>query len=59
MNEWINVRDRLPNTSDDVWVFDGLAQYEGFYQNGDWWYTGGSQFPVEVTHWQPLPPPPE
>lgn len=57
---WISVRDRLPNTPNQVLIYDvkrGIST--GFYcvQYLDEWFSYELDQPV-VTHWQPLPDPP-
>ena len=59
MNEWISVRDRMPEDDTYVLVYSG-----GRYQvaahtsdNGNCWYQNGRYFMV-ATHWMPLPEPP-
>ena len=56
--EWISVKDRLPDCADTVLAVDrdgimGSAYYVGF------WHTGGELDEYAVTHWMPLPKPPE
>jgi hypothetical protein len=70
MMKWISVKDRLPEVSDKpllVWTRDfnclNLAVFTGKENVGQWkiypmydiWYTTNSF----VTHWMPLPEPPE
>ena len=72
MSEWISVKDRLPNY--DTWVigythdqFGSHVEYVDYQTNENrvstkkaicWWEdTDGCQ--IEVTHWMPLPEPPE
>lgn len=78
MNEWISVKDRLPENGQDVLVYhaddfhitvgdferDNVRYYieedgSKFYTNSGWdteipWAQKGC-----VTHWMPLPNPPE
>lgn len=57
MSEWISVKDRLPK-SDGFYLAwftfeDGLHGYDIFY------YNCGVSLPSSLTHWMPLPEPPE
>lgn len=58
MSEWISVRDRLPEENGDYLV----ALDDGYI--GVTWYSADEGFDLwadagEVTHWMPLPEPPE
>lgn len=70
MSEWISVKDRLPKIGVEVLIFDAdssndfhdvwsLARDEEYDdigwndKNGDWYYLD------DVTHWMPLPEPPQ
>jgi len=61
MNEWISVEDQLPGLNKTVIVDGGIA-YLAHDRN---WYTlTGEEYPGKViqwtvTHWMPLPEPPE
>ena len=60
VQEWISVKDRLPEKEQDVLVADnGFIAVWTFY--GDYWEDshGWWQEFDEVTHWMPLPEPPK
>ena len=69
-NGWISVEDRLPETGEEVLVYDcfgqlnekpDLSMSSASYKNGMWYdYLGNIHFYGEdITHWQPLPEPPK
>lgn len=61
-NEWISVKDRLPECFEPVLVCrekNGAPHVEqGFKDVGDWWKVYGTRTKY-VTHWMPLPEPPK
>ena len=61
MSEWISVKDRLPETPVEVLVFN-LGTWVLAYWNedvGQWILYNGDKVLRYVTHWMPLPEPPE
>ena len=71
VNEWISVKDRLPDTAERVlvcktWLGRVYKPEYGYYQDfpnskGCWYVlTEFGYYPQrEVTHWMPLPTPPK
>jgi len=66
MNEWISVKDELPDfkrgTTDYVLVrVDDIGTKIGclFAANGKWVINGVAFYKDSITHWMPLPKPPE
>ena len=66
VNEWINVKDRLPEIGKEVLVcydfgrmmvtaLDGYWGTERLFWKYNNWITN----PISVTHWMPLPEPPK
>lgn len=67
-SEWVSVKDRLPEDITDVLVtgWQGLfiAQLDFFGGDGKAWYKKEGGFighvnSNNITHWMPLPSPPE
>lgn len=57
--KWISVKDRLPKRVGNFLIHDIFGDVEaGFYNADMHWYNGGRPA-AEVTHWMPLPEPPE
>lgn len=61
-SKWISVKDRLPKDGECVIVYDTREDYIGMWEfSGVAWYNDDYN-PLsidEVTHWMPLPEPPE
>ena len=59
--QWIPVKERLPSNGDFVLVADSRESYANcFGFDCGWWYIDGYRMSLEeVTHWMPLPEPPE
>lgn len=65
-NNWISVKDRLPEDDKDVLVYNSrskeiiMASYNSDYDEWDNLYNYYDYLPVdEITYWQPLPELPE
>ena len=57
--KWISVKDRLPERFNRVLVCRENGKVEqGFRDVGDWWKIYGTRT-KHITHWMPLPEPPE
>ena len=68
VQEWISVDDRLPEENHDgfadaVLVTDGFVQHMAYFVGGEWCFaeSGEIKEPMwyRITHWMPLPQPPE
>lgn len=58
MSEWISVKDRLPQSSDDVLMCTkGSVVAIGFYSDAHKWINRSHIFNSDITHWMPLPAP--
>jgi len=65
--EWISVKDRLPEPNDYVLLYDSSLNlvYEGKLLASDFYYSERAGYSAdigddcEVTHWMPLPEPPQ
>lgn len=60
---WISVKDRLPKVKEDVLIYDSHHRniYKAWYIGDiDVWFSNEylPQF-INITHWMPLPKPPE
>ncbi len=58
MSEWISVKDRLPSTIGHYIAYSpGMITWVFFSSNKKWCFD--NTFLKGVTHWMPLPKPPE
>lgn len=59
MDKWISVDKRLPEKMQSVLVYrDGDMQVDFIDDGGGWFWDDPDEAPP-VTHWMPLPTPPE
>ena len=60
---WISVEERLPEDYEDVVIImrEGASSWYrvAYREYGGWSFGGGRRVNCEVTHWMPLPEPPE
>lgn len=60
---WIPCSDRLPGVEQIVIVYGGegvsLAKRSLYQDDAEWYEVNERYFTLDVTHWQPLPEPPE
>lgn len=61
LNDWISVEDRLPEKGMRVLVYDnmGFGLVSGYHSTAGWYIEGNLDLDSNVTHWQPLPKPPQ
>jgi len=58
--KWISVEEYLPTQEGDYLITDGDSQFVSNYENSNWYFFGVNFWTAnEVTHWMPLPTPPE
>ncbi|KKK78220.1 hypothetical protein LCGC14_2845770 [marine sediment metagenome] len=60
-DEWISVKDRLPKNDDEVLVYHKSKNIDDIgtaYFKIDMWHWDDYTILENVSHWQPLPPPP-
>ena len=57
-SKWISVKDRLPDCANTVLAIDRDGIMASAYYVGNW-HSGGELDECAVTHWMPLPEPPE
>jgi len=62
MNEWINIKNRLPDDEDEILFFNILDKKVsiGYKKKGYFFdLIDFTMTPINITHWMPLPNPPE
>jgi len=53
---WTSVRDKMPESSDDVLAFcPELGVHVLYFSSGEWWRAMDGTWSPKVTHWMPLP----
>ena len=57
---WISVKDRLPNDTKTKIVFHSRGVSFAYFSGMFWWSNIGKRHSLDtITHWMPLPEPPE
>jgi hypothetical protein len=61
--KWIDVKERLPKVRQNVLLYTGLEPTDDFMigclnEQGWFWDEEANYMSVPVTHWMPLPSPP-
>ncbi|MDN2192247.1 DUF551 domain-containing protein, partial [Escherichia coli] len=58
---WISCSERMPDNNHDVLFFDvwGYIRIGWFSADDRSWFTSDDGCRMEVTHWMPLPEPPQ
>jgi hypothetical protein len=59
MSKWISVEDRLPDNNDVYLVYPSDNFHVSFYGAAVEKFAITTLYKIDVTHWMPLPPPPE
>lgn len=61
MSKWVKCSERMPEELEDVLVSDGRSVEVMYLRLGLWYVTSPDSAICgdEVTHWMPLPEPPE
>lgn len=60
MNEWISVKDGLPQVGKDVLVSTGTFVVQGYRDyDSKWKFSKDALSKHTITHWMPLPEPPK
>jgi hypothetical protein len=61
VQEWISVKDQLPENKGNYLGFTGSTTMVGYYKgNGNWWiWLNDVEGENLFTHWMPLPEPPK
>lgn len=60
MSNWIPTDKALPDSNETVIVHSADCDppvWLGYIEDGEWWHIDG--WPAPVTHWMPMPEPPE
>ena len=57
--QWISVEERLPHYGERVLITEGHAVFEASLSISHKWVRCGIGWTEGVTHWMPLPEPPE
>lgn len=59
MGAWIKCSERMPEPYEYVLVTDGHSVEVMWWDRDGFWRPAKSLYPGDITHWMPLPEPPE
>lgn len=58
--KWISVKDSLPRNFEEVLAYKNKTIIHAFFDDAeDWYWVNCPRMINNVTHWMPLPEPPE
>lgn len=56
---WVSTKERLPNEREAVLAVTPWGDWRMAWKDWGWWYECGTDKPEDISHWMPLPEPPE
>ena len=59
MHEWFSVKEKMPEDNTRVFVWENGSLHDSYYMNKIFFLLNAGIRLRDVTHWMPLPYPPE